>query len=269
MNIPASQKDEESVSDSQFSEEINKDNRLSIHQELDIFKSQKFDNSRDCSNKQEAHARSRDVPRNSVQYTRPQDDLENGAQVGDSQAKSGFISKLYSIFCCSQKKQDDTKGNIQLIASPRLEPARLLPNRSVEREDIQEDSNSNEIQVFPSREIRPYRDQAHSIESPRIENYDTNKMLNNQKNLSEDGLDMFAISRITDILFSPDANFNKEDIEKYECIICLVPFEKGDRLKLLFCTHRYHEDCIIEWLKKKSICPNCNFNYRSINYFAM
>lgn len=102
-------------------------------------------------------------------------------------------------------------------------------------------------------------------ESP-LKHYNTNKMLESNKNLSEKGLSILTISRIPIIEFDENIKLSSCDMDKLECIICLVSFEKGDKLKLLFCTHRYHVDCIDSWLKKSSICPSCKFNYRSINY---
>ena len=43
-----------------------------------------------------------------------------------------------------------------------------------------------------------------------------------------------------------------------ECTICLSPFEDGEELAVLTaCSHRFHEECIAEWLEQSEKCPLC------------
>lgn len=41
------------------------------------------------------------------------------------------------------------------------------------------------------------------------------------------------------------------------CCICLNPLVVGDSVAALECPHLYHEECIVEWLKRKNHCPLC------------
>lgn len=41
------------------------------------------------------------------------------------------------------------------------------------------------------------------------------------------------------------------------CIICLEPLEPTDVVLVLPCIHRYHRDCIREWLRHARLCPLC------------
>ncbi|KAK9665261.1 hypothetical protein RND81_14G101000 [Saponaria officinalis] len=42
------------------------------------------------------------------------------------------------------------------------------------------------------------------------------------------------------------------------CSICLSDYEPRDTLKLLpECLHRFHKDCINQWLRSKGVCPIC------------
>ncbi|CAA7402818.1 unnamed protein product [Spirodela intermedia] len=41
------------------------------------------------------------------------------------------------------------------------------------------------------------------------------------------------------------------------CPICLDELEVGGEARMMGCSHRYHENCIFEWLKRKSSCPLC------------
>lgn len=54
--------------------------------------------------------------------------------------------------------------------------------------------------------------------------------------------------------------FNRDD--RYDlCVICMAEFEAGDRLKILPCSHAYHNTCINTWLlvqpKSRKTCPIC------------
>ena len=44
----------------------------------------------------------------------------------------------------------------------------------------------------------------------------------------------------------------------YTCIICLSEFKKGQSIQILECNHMYHDECIIEWYKRKKVCPICD-----------
>jgi len=41
------------------------------------------------------------------------------------------------------------------------------------------------------------------------------------------------------------------------CAICLSDFEGGDKLRVMPCSHRFHKDCVDEWLKVNASCPSC------------
>ena len=94
---------------------------------------------------------------------------------------------------------------------------------------------------------------------------DVDHMLKKNKDQSENGLSILTIDNIPTIKFKKSECVDSKEQDKTECSICLVPFEEGEELRLLFCFHRYHKKCIDSWLLKKSQCPNCNFNIRSIN----
>ena len=49
----------------------------------------------------------------------------------------------------------------------------------------------------------------------------------------------------------------ENDVEVEDnCSICLNPMTKDDK-KLPDCPHRFHEDCIKNWIEKNNTCPNC------------
>lgn len=45
--------------------------------------------------------------------------------------------------------------------------------------------------------------------------------------------------------------------ENKSCSICLFNYEDGEKYMFLPCLHRFHHECIGEWLKRKNTCPNC------------
>jgi len=42
-----------------------------------------------------------------------------------------------------------------------------------------------------------------------------------------------------------------------ECVICMVEFVIGDRVRYLPCMHTYHTECIDDWLMRSFTCPSC------------
>lgn len=56
-----------------------------------------------------------------------------------------------------------------------------------------------------------------------------------------------------------------DDPSKLECSICCTDFKEGDEIKILQCLHTHHKTCIDEWFTKKSVCPDCKFNMRTLN----
>ncbi|XP_019095619.1 PREDICTED: E3 ubiquitin-protein ligase RNF181-like [Camelina sativa] len=42
-----------------------------------------------------------------------------------------------------------------------------------------------------------------------------------------------------------------------QCSICLVDYEKGDKMITLPCKHIYHKDCLSRWLKENRVCCVC------------
>lgn len=44
-----------------------------------------------------------------------------------------------------------------------------------------------------------------------------------------------------------------------QCVICLEEFLSGLQVTRMPCSHIYHEDCIVQWLKGSNLCPLCRF----------
>ncbi|KAL3086352.1 hypothetical protein niasHT_033470 [Heterodera trifolii] len=57
-----------------------------------------------------------------------------------------------------------------------------------------------------------------------------------------------------------NANLPKHTIDEEnsgDCPICLAKFEVGDEFPELQCKHKFHTECIGQWLKMQNTCPYC------------
>ncbi|CAN1228159.1 E3 ubiquitin-protein ligase RING1 [Linum grandiflorum] len=63
----------------------------------------------------------------------------------------------------------------------------------------------------------------------------------------------WAVERLPSLVLA------KEDLgtDNTTCAVCKDDMKAGEKAKLLPCTHRYHEDCIVPWLKIRNTCPVC------------
>ena len=43
------------------------------------------------------------------------------------------------------------------------------------------------------------------------------------------------------------------------CTICSEEISQNESIIKLECSHCYHENCILDWLKEKSVCPMCRY----------
>jgi len=48
--------------------------------------------------------------------------------------------------------------------------------------------------------------------------------------------------------------------ELRSCCVCLEDVKAGNRVRTLPCLHTFHAECAEEWLKKKKVCPLCQFS---------
>eukprot|EP00927_Polykrikos_kofoidii_P040035 TRINITY_DN3429_c1_g1_i1.p1 TRINITY_DN3429_c1_g1~~TRINITY_DN3429_c1_g1_i1.p1 ORF type:complete len:286 (+),score=23.92 TRINITY_DN3429_c1_g1_i1:39-860(+) len=51
-----------------------------------------------------------------------------------------------------------------------------------------------------------------------------------------------------------------------ECIICLDEGDVGEGWRSLPCSHSFHENCLVRWLRLQHLCPVCRFNLNE-HYF--
>ncbi len=77
---------------------------------------------------------------------------------------------------------------------------------------------------------------------------------------SEGELRRLPIQRIeeSDITSAHSASSSNSSDGK-SCVICLSDFKLHDSVKSLPCLHRFHENCVDNWLRGKALCPICKF----------
>ena len=39
------------------------------------------------------------------------------------------------------------------------------------------------------------------------------------------------------------------------CVVCLMDYEEGDKVRTLPCFHIFHQECIDRWLQENKTCP--------------
>ena len=50
-------------------------------------------------------------------------------------------------------------------------------------------------------------------------------------------------------------HYLEEDV--VTCSICMMEIEDGERIGALECDHKFHVDCLKEWIKRRNVCPLC------------
>ncbi|KAM0888172.1 hypothetical protein ACQ4PT_028522 [Festuca glaucescens] len=72
------------------------------------------------------------------------------------------------------------------------------------------------------------------------------------------GLDADAINALPVTLYSPERSTEEEQAVEAECSICISALVAGDKVKALPpCGHRFHPDCVDDWLRSHPSCPLC------------
>ncbi|KAI3927704.1 hypothetical protein MKW92_031410 [Papaver armeniacum] len=82
------------------------------------------------------------------------------------------------------------------------------------------------------------------------------------------------VSRTTRAFEESDSTFNSLDYirshmkkiivldEGEVCSVCLQDMIVGDHAILLKCSHIFHQNCMLEWAKRKPSCPLCRHDVR-------
>lgn len=62
-----------------------------------------------------------------------------------------------------------------------------------------------------------------------------------------------------DLLFIPTRKFvnGMYPAEDALCAICCMEYTEGETLRILPCSHHFHQSCVDQWLMQKNTCPFC------------
>lgn len=75
------------------------------------------------------------------------------------------------------------------------------------------------------------------------------------------GLSQSQINRLPSILHDEETAKTMTSSEGREdhkqCYVCLTEYSNAERLRILPCFHRFHSECIDEWIKSNPTCPLC------------
>ncbi|CAN7038957.1 unnamed protein product [Brassica rapa subsp. trilocularis] len=52
----------------------------------------------------------------------------------------------------------------------------------------------------------------------------------------------------------------KRQVAETDCPVCLTKLSSAESRMELQCSHVFHRDCVIKWLKKNPSCPICRTN---------
>ncbi|CAJ1937887.1 unnamed protein product [Sphenostylis stenocarpa] len=73
--------------------------------------------------------------------------------------------------------------------------------------------------------------------------------------LANTGIKKKALKTFPTVSYSTELKYPGLDTE---CVICLLDFDNGDKVRILpKCNHGFHVRCIDKWLSSHSSCPKC------------
>lgn len=76
----------------------------------------------------------------------------------------------------------------------------------------------------------------------------------------ERGLEKEALESLPVVSYHNET-FKHVDDEYKSCPICLDQFEEEQEVRFLWCLHRFHKNCVDQWLDKHTTCPICKKDY--------
>ncbi|PWA61823.1 Zinc finger, RING/FYVE/PHD-type [Artemisia annua] len=63
----------------------------------------------------------------------------------------------------------------------------------------------------------------------------------------------FTATQLSDL---PLTKYCKDE-EGVDCAICICELEENEMVPVLACKHKFHENCIKQWLERQNLCPLC------------
>jgi len=78
--------------------------------------------------------------------------------------------------------------------------------------------------------------------------------------MAERGMEQKALESLPLVTYDSEA-FKNVDEESKRCTICFEDYEDGNELRYLWCLHRFHKNCVDQWLGNHTTCPICKKDY--------
>lgn len=105
---------------------------------------------------------------------------------------------------------------------------------------------------IPSSSSVPYLNQIHTAESVEETTGDTTGDTSGEMSGDTSGE---MPGDVADEMATANDTTLANTVTFHTCTICLSQFNHGDQLRLLPCTHWFHQDCIDTWLSERANCP--------------
>ena len=129
----------------------------------------------------------------------------------------------------------------------------------INHDNNDQDNNNNHIEYHEPELLDPV-----PIE---MENNDINNDNDNSNNQQSDlyGLNdrkynFFGSATFETYFKGVSTVLNRNLSEEKECTICMDEIVRNQQTVFLICDHKFHEECIVEWLKRDQKCPLCRTN---------
>lgn len=98
--------------------------------------------------------------------------------------------------------------------------------------------------------------------SSLTDNSDLNRIINElalERSTHRPPASTVALNKLKSICYGDSCSEKVAD----DCPICQAEYKPGDELVKLPCSHDYHKDCVLQWLKERDSCPICRRSIES------
>lgn len=68
-----------------------------------------------------------------------------------------------------------------------------------------------------------------------------------------------AVEALEKLRYDGSSSSNSKSASTLICPVCMEEVMIGAHLARMPCSHMFHQDCILEWLKRSHTCPVCRF----------
>ena len=157
--------------------------------------------------------------------------------------------KYCCIKCCKDNVQQEISSNQNLN---QLYIYNTNYNNPVAIEIIPINNNENRNELNRNNINNRENNRVNNRVNNNENNIENNRVNNNENNIENNK--EILIKKILEICNTDIFNSNKYKINE-ECSICLSNFENNDNIIILPCLHFFHDECIMDWLKKQTVCP--------------